>query len=147
MEKLMYRVSRSYLSNDEDAADAVQDTLSKAWEKRFTLRDPGQFKPWVMRILTNRCRDGLRRRKRYSFYPLEEEAATVEMPQHSLVWEAVDRLKPEQRAAVLLHYVDGYSMQEISQALGVPEGTVKTRMRSARKCMSKMLLVEWEEKV
>ena len=53
IEKLMYRVSMSYLDNVEDAADAVQDTLAKAWEKRKILSRPEQFKPWVMRILVN----------------------------------------------------------------------------------------------
>ena len=54
IEKLMYRVSMSYLSNQEDAADAVQDTLARAWEKRRFLARQEHFKPWVMRILTNR---------------------------------------------------------------------------------------------
>ena len=54
IEKLMYRVSMSYLNNQEDAADAVQDTLARAWEKRHFLARQEHFKPWVMRILTNR---------------------------------------------------------------------------------------------
>ena len=62
IERLMYRVSRSYLGNDEDAADAVQDALTKAWEKRSHLRDPNQFRAWFMRILTNQCKDALRKR-------------------------------------------------------------------------------------
>ena len=75
IEKLMYRVSMSYLGNTEDAADAVQDTLEKAWEKRNTLSHPEQFRPWTMRILANRCKDVLRKRRRKSFYPPEEHTA------------------------------------------------------------------------
>ena len=48
---------------------------------------------------------------------------------------------------MLLHYVDGYPVADIARALGIPEGTVKTRMRSARKRLSKTLLIEWEEQV
>ena len=72
IEKLLYRVAWSHLGNSQDAEDAVQDALIKAWEKRNTLRDMGQFRPWLARILSNRCKDMLRRRKRFSFYPLEE---------------------------------------------------------------------------
>jgi len=148
IEKLMYRVSRSYLTSDEDAADAVQETLMKAWEKRNGLRNPAQFKPWVMRILTNQCKDMLRRRSRKSFFPLEETTVAVEMPEcQPPVWEAIAALKPEQRLVVTLHYVDGYSVGEMAAMLGIPANTIKTRMRSARKRLSQTLLVEWEENV
>ena len=148
IEKLMYRVSMSYLGNAEDAADAVQDTLAKAWEKRATLSRPGQFKPWVMRILANRCKDVLRRRRRKSFYPLEEDTVAVDMPEpQPPVLAAMEKLKPECRIVMILYYVDGWTVQQIADSLGIPLGTVKTRMRSARKRLKQTLLVEWEEEV
>jgi len=144
----MYRVSMSYLGNVEDAADAVQDTLAKAWEKRNTLSRPEQFKPWTMRILTNQCKDVLRKRRRKSFYPLEENTATVEMtPPQPPVMEAIDKLKPELRIVMILYYVDGLTIQKIADSLGIPLSTVKTRMRSARKHLKQTLLVEWEEEI
>ena len=146
IENLMYRVSMSYLSDVEDAADAVQDTLAKAWEKRNILTSPEQFKPWVMRILVNQCKDMLRKRKRRSFYPLEENTASIDpLALQPPVMAAINALKPELRAVMVLHYVDGYTVQEIASNLGVPLGTVKTRMRSARKRLKQTLLVEWEE--
>ncbi|MGN0745221.1 MAG: RNA polymerase sigma factor [Aristaeellaceae bacterium] len=146
IEKLMYRVSMSYLENVEDAADAVQDTLIKAWEKRSTLIRPEQFKPWVMRILVNQCKDVLRKRRRRSFFPLEEDTASVEVSvTQTPVMEAICALDPELRTVIVLHYVDGYAVQEIASSLGLPLGTVKTRMRSARKRLKQTLLVEWED--
>lgn len=59
--------------------------------------------------------------------------------------EAINALKPELRAVMVLHYVDGYAVQEIASSLGIPLGTVKTRMRSARKRLKQTLLVEWED--
>ena len=148
IEKLMYRVSMSYLGNAEDAADAVQDTLAKAWEKRATLSRPEQFKPWVMRILANRCKDVLRRRRKKSFYPLEEDTVAVDMPEpQPPVLAAMEKLKPECRIVMILYYVDGWTVQQIADSLGIPLGTVKTRMRSARKRLKQTLLVEWEEEV
>ena len=145
IEKLLYRIARSYLNDDQEAEDAVQDTLIKAWEKRKTLRNIHQFQPWISRILSNRCKDILRKRKRWSFFPLEEDTVQVEMQEtENAVLEAMKKLKPELRIIITLHYVDGYSIQEMTEALGIPEGTVKTRMRSARKQLSKTLLVDWE---
>ena len=145
IEKLLYRIARSYLNDDQEAEDAVQDALIKAWEKRKTLRNIHQFQPWISRILSNRCKDILRKRKRWSFFPLEEDTVQVEMQEtENAVLEAMKKLKPELRIIMTLHYVDGYSIQEMTEALGIPEGTVKTRMRSARKQLSKTLLVDWE---
>jgi len=145
IEKLLYRIARSYLNDDQEAEDAVQDALIKAWEKRKTLRNIHQFQPWISRILSNRCKDILRKRKRWSFFPLEEDTVQVEMQEtENAVLEAMKKLKPELRIIITLHYVDGYSIQEMTEALGIPEGTVKTRMRSARKQLSKTLLVDWE---
>ena len=148
IEKLLFRIAWSYMGSCPDAEDAVQNALIKAWEKRETLREIHQFKPWMTRILTNQCKDMLRKRKRWSFYPLEEGTYQVEMPEtESPILEAIKKLKPAQRIVITLHYVDGYSIQAISEALGVPSGTVKTRMRNARKHLSRILLIEWEEEV
>ena len=53
IERLMYRVAWSYLGNNQNVEDAVQDAIVKAWEKRERLRRQEQFKPWLMRILVN----------------------------------------------------------------------------------------------
>ena len=60
----------------------------------------------------------------------------------SPVLEAVQKLKPELRTLVTLHYVDGYSIQEMAEDLGIPENTVKTRMRSARRQLGRTILLE-----
>ena len=146
IEKLLYRIAWSYMGNNQDVEDAVQDALVKAWEKRDTLRDLKQFRPWMARILTNRCRDMLRRRRKFSFIPLEDAAAQEAEPPEEIapVVEAMEKLNPELRTLVTLHYVDGYSIQDLADNLGIPESTVKTRMRSARKQLGRTLLVEWE---
>ena len=59
--------------------------------------------------------------------------------------EAIGELKPECRIVMVLHYVDGWTIQKIADSLGIPLSTVKTRMRSARKRLKQTLLVEWEE--
>lgn len=148
IERLMYRVAWSYLGNNQDVEDAVQDAIVKAWEKRESLRRQEQFKPWLSRILVNQCKNVLRKRRKWSFFPLEEDTASVEPPEDGApVHEALQKLKPEQRIAMTLYYVDGYTMQEIADTLSIPLGTIKTRLHSARKQLKQILLVEWEETV
>ena len=146
IEKLLYRIAWSYMGNNADVEDAVQDALIKAWEKRSSLRDMKQFRPWMTRILTNQCKDLLRKRKKWNFYPLENAVTQEAEPPKAdaPVLEAIKKLKPELGLLITLHYVDGYSILDLANSLGIPESTVKTRMRSARKQLSKTLLVEWE---
>ena len=58
-DRLLYRIAWSYLGNLQDVEDAVQTTLVKAWEKRKKLRSSEQFRPWIVRILINVCKDEL----------------------------------------------------------------------------------------
>lgn len=146
MEKLMYSVSYSMLRNNEDCADAVQSALTRAWQKRESLRSMDRFRPWLMRILVNQCNDMLRKHQKHRFFPLEEDTVAVEPPQLPCpLTEALGQLKPEGRLVITLHYLEGYSVQEIAEMLRLPDGTVKTRMRFARMRLSALLGDEWEE--
>ena len=81
LERLMYRVSFSMLRNNDDCADAVQEALTRAWQKRGSLRSMDRFRPWLMRILVNQCNDMLRKHQKRSFFPLREDTVAVEPPQ------------------------------------------------------------------
>ena len=136
-DRLLYRIAWSYLGNLQDVEDAVQTTLVKAWEKREKLRSSEQFRPWIVRILINVCKDELHTRKKRSFFPLNGAAEQLVYEDHrSAALEIVQCLKPELRT---VHYVDGYRLGEIASILGIPEGTVKSRIRSARKQLEKTL--------
>jgi len=148
LERLMYRVSYAMLRNEEDCADAVQEALTRAWKKRGSLRSMDRFKPWLMRILVNQCNDMLRRQQKRSYIPLEDipladQAATTPIP----LKEAIEALAPKLRITVTLHYWEGYSVQETAKMLGLPSGTVKSRLRAARRELSALLQDEWEDEV
>lgn len=144
-EKLLFRIAWSYMGNLPDVEDMVQDAIMTAWRKRSTLREADQFAGWIARILTNRCKNALRRRKLLSFFPLEEDSVlTDESAVASPVSEAMKKLKPDLQLLVTLHYGDGYTMKEIAGMLGIPPGTVQTRLMRARKQLREILLVEWE---
>lgn len=146
LEKLMYHVSWSILRNTDDCADAVQEALTRAWQKKHTLRSMDKFKPWLMRILVNQCNDMLRRQKRRSFFPLEEAGMAVAAPSQPLeLMEAIGELRPEWRLVIVLHYLEGCSVQEISAMTGSPTGTVKSRLKAARERLGVLLQDEWKE--
>ena len=63
-ERSLYRIAHSYLPTDVDAADAVQEALTRAWDKRGTLREPQYFRTWLTRIVINVCKVALRERRR-----------------------------------------------------------------------------------
>ena len=123
----------------------VQDAIMIAWSHRATLRDTNHFSAWISRILTNRCKNVLRRKKVLSFFPIDEDSVvTDEVTYKTPVQEAVEGLKPELRLLVTLCYYDGYTMKEIAELLSIPLGTVQTRLMRARRQLREKLSVEWE---
>ena len=146
IKNLLFRIAWSYMKNIQDVEDVVQDAIGIAWEKKDTLRDEKLFRPWLVRILCNQCKQVLRRRNKFSFFPLEEDTVTVEIPDAEIsVQEAISQLKPETRLLMTLHYIDGYTMKEISEMLAVPQGTIQTRLMRGRNQLKTVLSVEWEE--
>ncbi len=73
IEPLLYRVSCTYLKQEADRADAVQEALMRAWSKRSLLRDSEHFNGWIVRILINCCKEILRKQKRHAHDQLDPE--------------------------------------------------------------------------
>lgn len=145
LERLMFHVSWSMLGREPDCADAVQEALTRAWQRRSSLRNPEKFKPWLMRILVNTCNDILRRQSRRTLLADEELLSQEDTPSDPLsVREAIECLKPEWRTVILLHYLEGCSVSEIAQMLQIPQGTVKSRLLYARKRLCALMKEDWE---
>ena len=135
MRKTMYRVSYGLLRQEQDRLDAVQEALARAWEKRAALRDDRYLRTWLVRILINECHNIQRRQGRdVALYALQHDAsnsipADADMDAH----DAVLALPQALRLPVILHYMEGYSLQEIANMLRLPLGTVGTRLHRARR--------------
>lgn len=129
----MYKVARSFLHNDADAADAISETVLACFEKLGTLRQPRYFRTWLVRVLIRKCQDLLRERKRS--VPLEELAQVGrEDPGHARAefLALLDSLDEKYRTVLLLYYGEGFSVKEIARAMDLKEETVKTRLKRAR---------------
>ena len=133
----MYKTARAMLKNDEDAADAISDTILACWEKMEQLKKPEFFKTWMTRILINQCHDILRQRKRV--YPVEEmeEISVSSQEYENIEWlETMQGLDEKYRLVMILYYVNGLKTTEISSVLHIPVSTVRTRLARGRKQMA-----------
>jgi RNA polymerase sigma-70 factor (ECF subfamily) len=131
------------VGNAEDARDAFQDAFVKCWRHRDTVSEVQNLKAWIFRVALNTCRDmrqtAWRRKKRA--LPDDDSAVTshyqnpVELAEYheqvALVREAVSQLREEERDVFLLRQNAQMTYEEIADALDIPTGTVKTRMRLA----------------
>ena len=147
---MAYTVAYRIMSDPHAAADAAQEAFISAYQGLPRFRG-GSFKAWLMRIVTNACYDELRRRKRrpqssletlYSEGPmpssfpdssLESPDEYVQRQELSHLLQAGIALLPnDQRVVLVLSDVQGFSYQEIAEVVGVPRGTVKSRLHRAR---------------
>ncbi|MDE6841423.1 MAG: sigma-70 family RNA polymerase sigma factor [Oscillospiraceae bacterium] len=139
----MYRAARAVLDSDADAQDAVAQAVLQGWQSLDALRDKAAVRPWLVRIAVN-CAYAQRRRQGRVVYldDLAQEPAAPEPPRYDGLWEAVSALPPDRRAAVVLFYYEDMGVEEIARCLGIPRGTVKSRLSRARKQLKEMLCDE-----
>ncbi|MBI4506266.1 MAG: sigma-70 family RNA polymerase sigma factor [Chloroflexi bacterium] len=155
-ERLAYNVALRMLGDADEAADVTQDSFIAAYEHLDDLRGP--FRPWLLRIVVNRCYDALRRRKRGP-RPLDEvvsqatpvagdrddperQALSAELAR--AIERCLAELPPDQRAAVVLVDAQGLSYEETAEAMRVPLGTVRSRLFRGRARLRDALRTEGE---
>lgn len=144
-QKLLLHIAYAMLHNEHDCADAVQQALLNAWRTRNRLRNEQAIKAWLSRILVNECHSILRRRKRARLTELSDELPAPPLADNMPLHDALERLPQRLRMPLVLAYMEGFTIAEISEALRIPAGTVKSRMSQGRKQLAEMLKEEWEE--
>jgi len=143
----LYSIAYSYLRNEADALEVLQDTICKAWLKARTLKNPDAFVPWLTRILINGCIDEQKRRSRVLPQAPETYTGAQEMVSvYRLDLEAaLSRLKPKYRHVLILKYFHDMTLTDISIVLNRPEGTVKTWLHQALKQVRKQMNLGGEQ--
>jgi RNA polymerase sigma factor (sigma-70 family) len=133
-----YRLAGLILGSREEAEDATQDALLRAWRSARSLRDLDRFQAWFDRILVNVCRDRLRRRSPVRL--IEMDGASIAQSPHDPFRLSEDRdellrsmasLEPELRIVIVLHYWADLTLDGVAERLGWPVGTVKSRLHRA----------------
>jgi RNA polymerase sigma factor (sigma-70 family) len=132
------RAARLVLRDAEFARDAVQEALIRAWRDLPGLREPDRFDAWLHRLTINACLDQARRRRRR---PIEVEMTLTHHPavtdtagalaDRDVVDGVLSHLDERERAIVVLHYFLGMPLTDVAATLGIPVGTVKSRLHRA----------------
>lgn len=145
---LAVRVAYSVLRNQHDAEDVAQDAFAKAHRSFGQLRDRDRFRAWLVRMTWRLALDRRRADRRREIReqvavppatgPTVEDTA-IEAEGEARVWRAVDALPAKLRAALVLSAIEGHGVSEVSVLLGIPEGTVKSRLFLARKKLQELL--------
>lgn len=145
-ERRLWAVALRTVSNPEDAADVLQEAMVSAFRRADSFRGDAAVLTWLHRIVVNAGLDRLRRNKRRRTHPLPENpdqhsilgAASVADDQiltHELradIAAALDRINPDQRAAIILVDMEGYSVEDAARMLGCAVGTIKSRCARGR---------------
>ena len=142
---LVNSIAYHYLSHYEDAQDVAQEAFVQAYLRLSTLREPDKFASWLRRATMNLCAERLRKRGlRYlslDALPEETVAATCAnlrtesetLATRMFIQQALSCLSPPSGLTVTLHYMGGYSQEEVAQILEIPINTVRSRLQAAKR--------------
>jgi RNA polymerase sigma-70 factor (ECF subfamily) len=135
-----YRLAALILRDPVEAQDAVHDAFVKAWRSWSSLRDVSRFDAWFGRILVNVCRDRLRSGRRWSVVDISAALGHRDSHDHAggvddrmAIERAFKSLNADQRIAIVLRFYLDMSVDDIALRVGVPAGTVKSRLHNALK--------------
>jgi RNA polymerase sigma-70 factor (ECF subfamily) len=144
---LAFRVARGVLRNDADAEEVAQEALLQAYRRFDRLRERERFRAWLVRISFRLALDRLRSRKRRQLRETQwvfentrsssPASSSAEFRQH--LERGMDELPEKQRLVLLLAAMEGHTLEEVAALLGIPMGTVKSRLFFAKKALAEKL--------
>jgi RNA polymerase sigma factor (sigma-70 family) len=141
----LIRLAGVIARDGDQAQDAVQAALERAWRKRGDVRDPAKLRPWLDRIV---AREAIRQTRGTGIGALlrrnptdwiQYPSAVPEPTELVVLREALGRLSPDHRAVIALHLHEGYTVEETARILEVPFDTVRSRLRAARERLRREL--------
>lgn len=161
-ERKVYTIAYRFMGNPEDASDLAQEAFFKAFQSIKSFRQEASFSTWVSRIVSNVCRDQLRKSKKINQSSLDEEVWLEDgsvkkqlkdnRPTPDELYEQnelkgylqglIDNLNPDYKIVVILRDIQGHSYEEIAEILDCSLGTVKSRLNRARKALRDQISID-----
>ena len=145
----LFAICHRILRDVDRAEDALQDALVIAWRDLPRLRDPDRFDAWVTKVVTHVCISHATRERRrvvnLRVLPVDGPAAPDELSaldDRDQLERGFRRLSPDERAVLVLHHYAGWPLVDIADVLGVPAGTVRSRLHHAHRAMRAALDAE-----
>lgn len=149
--KRLYGLCMTLCADKHEADDLYQDTWVKVIRSFDSFDASKDFEPWLTRLCVNTYRDKLRRLSRSPFLNFSSNetkdavfstASAPEREDYSDLYAAIDQLPEKLRLAIILFYFEGMDISKTAQTLGIPPGTVKSRLNKARKLLKEVLTDE-----
>lgn len=134
---ILYKIAYTYMRSGDDSSDVVQDSILKAYRNIKKLKDHTKFNSWITSILINRCKEVLRRTRKIRYEEYSDEIirqSTSHIGSYSNIENSIDivnslqKLDEKYQDVITLKYFGDYSLNEISEILDIPLGTVKSRL-------------------
>lgn len=139
----MYRMAFTYVHNEADAVEIVQETFYKAYISIKKLKEPKYFSTWLTKILINNALIFIKKQKRFVLFSeahLEKDNPVVIQPEEKMdLLNAIRELSPKYKTIINLRFYLDYSQSQIAEILDIPEGTVKSQIHRATKKLEKIL--------
>ena len=135
----LYRLALARLLNASDAEDAVHDVFVSYISKMPEFKDALHEKAWFVRATINRCNDLMRKRKVRLYVPLDEALGLQKNDDKSFleVAELLEKLSDDYRETVILHYLEGYTLEETAEILEISLSAAKMRISRAKEILRK----------
>jgi len=142
---MLYRLALSYMQSDSDAQDAVHDVFMKFAVNSEDFKNETHLRSWLVRVTVNQCLDALRKRKTRQYVQLDELSDSLpSSDNHSsddsaFVLNALQLVPEKNRAVIVLHCLEGYSVEETAGLLEISVSAVKMRLSRGRDCLRQIL--------
>ncbi|GIP42821.1 DNA-directed RNA polymerase sigma-70 factor [Paenibacillus sp. J45TS6] len=150
----LYGIAYSYMLNQQDALDVVQETVSKVWAKRKSLKQPEYFTTWVIRILIRVCMDEQKKKRRevptaadHMGYDAVLAPQSVDSDHKLDMEKRIRKLQPKYRMVIVLKYYRDLTIPDIAELMNKPEGTIRTWLHKGLKQMRIEMMEEEDQEV
>lgn len=135
----LYKVAKTRIINENDIDDIIQETMIEAYKSIKQLRDLKKLKMWVIKILINKCNKFYKRKSKKDISLEETNINSIiarnnneDIENDMNFYSLIKNLKYDERIVILLYYMEGYSVEEISEIIKMNKNTVKTNLYRAR---------------
>lgn len=150
----LYNFAFRLTGTREEAEDLLQESYFKAFKYFHQLRDETKFKEWIFQITANQFKNFLRRKKKENTFYHDDQEQVFSEPEKvyrnpdelylqndrtNVVRTALEMVSPKMRSVLVLFEIEGYSIEEVSETLGISRGTVKSRLHYARRKLKEIL--------
>lgn len=138
---VLYRLALSYMKNREDAEDIVQEVFTKYFTGFHMPMTDEQEKAWLIRVTINQCHDAFRKKSYRLHDSLDDvaEIAASEEPQLQDLMSMLKKMPDKYQGVILLHYLEGYSVEETAKILGLSLSAAKMRLKRGRELLKEKI--------